>query len=1106
MKNFTFLCNSALLTFLLLCHPLQAQEYPNPFNDNRNTFNQEDIVILYNEAGTSKIVQRVYGYDWISQIAGQPDNLILPLTPEVNLDSADLGNGKFLSVSSGRFNDDNRDDMVYIIDRGDSIKVGLNTMDTEFDPSDSSYTYNLGEPRINISIPGTALSGSPRNSVGDFDGDGTDELAMAYWLPQDSIVHIQILDADNSGELKMRAQIGDQQSLRINGWNAFDLSSGDLNGDGADEIILTGLEKSKTGNAEFQVFVKVYEVNSVGSAMISSKAYLVIDDKHLVDFDPNDYQLGYAQTAVTGMRTHPDTLSDKSEDIFAAFAYLYYGDPQFDYDNFFQFLIRSDHNLTTLNIVDTLRSFASTGVFQQEYPLELKTGDLNGDFIEDAVLFTNGGRIFTVINDSIMYKGNSGGVVLQENNSGISESIDRVELGDVDQDGRDEIITFSKGTGDNGINNFFISISGVLEDFKTDTLPGGSYTFTDESKSNRRSYAIATGNLDGQDLHFGEPRVLECEYLQPVFIIGAIPSHFDIINGTPYDVNNCFPEQDCDMEVKITQSQSTSTSAQVEISSDWAVSSNASLSAQASGIQMGTSLEAKYGVKFNKVNKETHTQTLTIAITASSDDVVQYIKIPVTIYQYPVLDAAEDTARYVIAAFPANNYAPQTIVANGKSIFNYTPDHEVGNILSYPTIGSGYEGINDVPKTAGNWIILNEKNVPNYTMSPSGGINYTLNSGSELKWTESTESYAAINTGISPLGFGLGLPEDMNGTDFLDAQGLPTQYPPNDIKLNFLNLYTNTISTETEFSITPTNIIGSSNEFNYVISPRIYWNTDGSGVVYFEVDVDNSTGSGSFWSTAYNDKPDPALNLPYRYDLIHNPNLTNKENLDRTKSIRFSSSLPQENDTVSLYLKVFNYSFVNTNGPVEFELFHEDPDKGGTIIEDVNGNTLFETKTGLKDRGRVETEVKFIATADIILDDFTKIYVLLDPNNKIDEIHEENNKGWTQLGYRCNQPGTISNPTNIYDTGSKPSDYLNIYPIPAGDQVVIEYYIHSVNPGNTILSIHNLTGMSVAQFDINPNNDSNLFWDTRNIAPGVYIANIISEDGLIESKKIIIAK
>jgi hypothetical protein len=1091
------------LSFLIYL-PIDAQEFPNPFLNNKNTFNQQEILILFNESGSNTITQQVFGYDWIEHNSDSNNDLIIPFTEKANLENINLGEGQYLSVVSGRFNDDRSDDMVYIIERDNEISVGIHTMYTEFLEADSSYLYQLDEPETYISIPIGTFTGAPRSAVGDFDGDGTDEIAIAWREASGDLVKIQVLDADNGEVLIKRAYAEDQTSLRINGYNAFDLGSGDLNGDGADEILLTGLEESSTGNADFQVFVQVYEVNTNGSAEITPRARLVIDDSHLKDYNSNENMLGYAQTAVTGFRTQTETEEDQPDDIFACFAFVYYGDPIFQYDNSFQFLIRANEDLSILNILDIIAGFASSAEFREEFPLETKVGDLNGDLTEDVVLMTSFGKIYTGENNKLVYKGNSGGVVLDENHSGVTESIDRFELGDVDKDGRDEIISFSKGIGDNNENNFFISVSGVLEDFSTDTLTGGGYTFTDLSGSNTRSYAIAAGNLDGNDLHFGEPKVLSCDYLQPMFIIGAIPSHFDVLNDTPYDINNCYPVQDCQLEVKITNKNTGSTTVQAQVTSDWAVSSTADVSAEAFSMGMGTTIEAKYGVKFDKINTETSTRSLTISITASSDDMIQYLKIPVTLYQYPVLDAALDTTCYVLAAFPDDNFTPQTIVANGKSVFNYTPDYEVGNIMSYPTFQNGYEGTPDLPKTSGNWIILDAGNVPSYSMSPSGGINYTINSTTDIDWTETSEAYAAINTGISPLGFGIGLPENEDGTEYLEAEGLPGDYPPNAIEMNFLQMYSNTISTETEFSITPTNIIGAPNEFNYLVSPKIYWNYDGSGVVRFEVDIDPREGSGSFWATAaYNELPDPALNLPYRYDLVHSPGLSNTENLDRTKSVWFSTNLPQPDDTVSMFIRIFNYSFVSTVNPVQFEVYHGDPESGGKAIADINGNTLFETVGALGERGRSITEIRFIATADLVTDDFAKIYVVLDPNNLTDEIHESNNKGWALFGYACNQPGNLLNTTVLQDKIIVPQ-YLTIYPNPADGHMIIVSELQVKQGTSPVVTIHSVTGEQVAQFIITSDRAGQIIWNTSTVPAGFYIVTLSDKQGILESKKVVV--
>lgn len=1094
-----------LIVGVLFTFSLNAQTYVNPFEDNKNQFNQQDIIVLWNAPGADSLNQRVFGYDIFAELAGQTSDLVQPFIPKQHIDNVTIDNGQYVAVAVGNFDGDKYEDIFYLLENGSGWQCALTTMGTEFDPNDTTYSYELMDPTSYLTVSTSSTNGYPQMELGDVDGDGTDEVVIAWWESTGDLVHIQILDSDNGSQLNQRASISDQISLRVNNSkDAYDISCGDLNGDGSDEIILMGMENSGSGNANYQSFVKVYEVNNLGSNTITPQGYLVVDDEHIADDIQNNYQVGHAQNAVSAMLTRPDTMSNQAEDIFASFAFVYYGQQQINYDNFFHYLIRSSTDLSTLTIIDTLWSHLSIGQFDIDYPIESKAGDMNGDRIDDVVLVTSSSKIYTVINDTIQFKINGGGPSFDENNSGILESVERVELGDIDQDGREEIIVFSKGFDGFDEHNFSLSLWGVDENFDYDTLGGGGYSFSDNTSGAMRSYAIAIGNLDGSDFSLGTPSVQYCEYVQPVYMLGAIPSHFDIIDGVEYDVNGCYPVQDCDLAVQIKNSQTSSTESTIEIKSDWAVSSETQYGVEVEGFSTSTTVSAKYGVNFEDINTQTNSQTISVTVTASADDMIQYTKIPLSVWEYPVLNGAGDTTNFLLAVFPENNLSPQSIVANGKSLFNFTPDYEVGNILSYPIESSSYGSVQGLPQTSGSWIVLDDANVPSYEMSSSGSIFWELTSSSGLDWSSSAGAYAAVNTGVSTLGFGLGLPEGEDGTEYLEAAGLPANYPPNAVDESILQLYSSSISTDTEFEITPTNVIGAPNEFHYTISPKIYWNTEGSGTVTFDLDMNSNLSSGSFWSVAYTDKTDPALNLPYRYDLVHNPNLTNTTNLDRTKSLRFSTPVAQIGDTLSVFVKTFNYSFVATGGPVEFKLYHEHPDLGGTPISDINGNTVFTTALGMGERGRVETEVQFVMTGAIALDDFAKIYVELDPNDLLDEIHEENNLGWAQFGYWCNEPGLAVSVQEFEQLDTE--DLIKVYPVPANDQVIIEHDLRGWGARNAHVSVMNMLGEEVDRFNISTTYEGKIFWNTRSISPGIYLISIYDEYGIKASKKAIISK
>ncbi len=52
-------------------------------------------------------------------------------------------------------------------------------------------------------------------------------------------------------------------------------------------------------------------------------------------------------------------------------------------------------------------------------------------------------------------------------------------------------------------------------------------------------YALALGNFDGQDFRIGKPvHYTRTGNVQPLVILNAPPFHFDVFNGTVFDVNN----------------------------------------------------------------------------------------------------------------------------------------------------------------------------------------------------------------------------------------------------------------------------------------------------------------------------------------------------------------------------------------------------------------------------------------------------------------------------------------------------------------------------------------------------------------------------------------
>jgi hypothetical protein len=84
-----------------------------------------------------------------------------------------------LTASSGRFNDDSRDDVFYAMESDDGIRCTLNNLSAEFIESDYTYNYELAVPDSYLTLDNTSNSGVPKIALGDFDADGNVESAMA---------------------------------------------------------------------------------------------------------------------------------------------------------------------------------------------------------------------------------------------------------------------------------------------------------------------------------------------------------------------------------------------------------------------------------------------------------------------------------------------------------------------------------------------------------------------------------------------------------------------------------------------------------------------------------------------------------------------------------------------------------------------------------------------------------------------------------------------------------------------------------------------------------------------------------------------------------------
>ncbi len=305
------------------------------------------------------------------------------------------------------------------------------------------------------------------------------------------------------------------------------------------------------------------------------------------------------------------------------------------------------------------------------------------------------------------------------------------------------------------------------------------------------------------------------------------------------------------------------------------------------------------------------------------------------VWRYRVYGQGTDTGD------PNNPNAFYDIVIPGPSIKQtlgglnndwYQPVHEVGNILSYP----GYDAVcrpSDIgPITIPNTDISN-KAVPLISCSGqfyngnsstvSLQLDHTTGSGNSTDYTNKLHGDLDVNVSYTNTTMFEGTGLKVSGSSDTDIHG----------GSDWGHLNTSENSTTDSTGITINSPQGNS-ENSYPYYPIFYDTTSGALKVAYAVGgLDQQSTGTNFWVDNYGGAPDPALNLPYRFDATYSENnffngwmpdntilrkrmkgfAVRKSALDpKFGGYDLLGSNPQDGDTVLLDARVYNYSLSAT--------------------------------------------------------------------------------------------------------------------------------------------------------------------------------------------------
>jgi hypothetical protein len=955
---------------------------------------------------------------------------------------------------------------------GDFTGTGLDNIVAAWVANDSSIKIVV--PKINkndlswnhesiLTIPYTELAqfnGVNNNPVrfnlikGYFNSSPNAEFALAFWNKQDNVeiriynvdpntlVPVQIADLVTDVNMDPAAQYPGQ----------YGIAAGDFNGNGRDEIVLAASENS-------HIIAEVYEiVNNNGQYSIVPKAK---NNNIREGFSPNRLDV------ICG------DFKNNTLDQFII-DYTYYS-LTFQYSDY---LLPASVDTSLDSIKFDPGNIEQVFIMEVpgSYDISVTSGDLNNDGRDE--ILADGNNVTTVysIDDTLhLHKE----VSIPGNTNPIIADLD---ASTADSIWTPEIICKSgNGFGQFLSSNFRINIfepildkSGNISSVeqRTSILPdsGGSYY-----------WAMTAGAYDGKDIRLGTPKYFSAtNIIQPLVILNAPPTHYDVFNDTTFDINNMYNGNGTSefFSQYYTQSQN-EIQFESEIHSDWAVGATVSGGFKIPKVNVGVKikLEGDYGKKFSKQTISSHTYTVSDNITSTLDDRIYATMVDYDIWEYPII-ADDSTEGYTLTVVPGS-VTKAWFPSKSPEANEYIPNHEVGNILSYAEIAQPSD--NPALKTAVQW-------------SASDAIVLDRSTGSSYDWSLESQSQTETQT-TNEVDWRIGASASFDAPfKFIPSAELHGNYSNTSISTRTNKvIYTNGLSVHLG-PVSPT--LG---EDYYRVTPYAYWSKSGSLVLDYAVEPDANgiNQPETWWQLKYGHKSDPALILPWRLDNYKGAN-EQADQLQETKDIIFNPDNPKPGDTINIQARIHNFSLINTPGQVEAKFYMGDPSHGGTAIQSVDGTATFHTPDYIPARGNSIISFNWKLPADAPF--YPRIYIVIDPNNKIDEIHKTNDIGWKVLSYSGGTTGikneniTINNYqlSQNYPNPFNPTTTIE-YTIPKSGFVSLKVYDILGREVKTLVHQQELPGIYKVQF-----NGSNL-------ASGVYFYRIEAGE-FVSSKKFVLLK
>jgi hypothetical protein len=1006
---------------------------------------QKEIVMAWDEGESSstntintEVAKLIIGYE------GQPDisKRYEFSSKKSNVDGS--YDSRQVDIAAGDFNGDGKSEYI-VASRAATKQIRLRIPYL----SSSTLTYTNSETVI---VAANAQSYSNiRVLAGNLDADVADEIILAY-VDADFALNIAYYDTDGTLIPVFKTSIKDELVLTKNYLNDWGISLNDLDGDNKAEVII-GFRPKTPGNG---VYSKVYKL--INGSFVA-KARKLIDGAPLTS-SSNILSISVASG---------DFDLDGIQDVALAWGRIDSCGGTGCFDTFI-YPIKIGDNISTPT-VDSLEMFsfvysnrAAISLSPNSYsPMTIQIGDLNADGKDEIVLCGSQGAVVygADANLKLSKKTQIGNYYDVE----LGYGVNFMQVSDVDGIAGDEVVILDHYIDQepNSIQKFTLSVihfdsnlAGTIIAKKTNieqVSNGGG-------NSARRHYAVAVGDFNGDNFKIGEgKKYIKTNIIQPLVILNAPPTHFDVLGNTTYDINTCYNANlaKCGHKATYYKSNSETQMVNTEISSDWGVSSTISGGGSYLGIGVKAHLTAKYGEKFSKTQNSTSTVRVSTQIVASGDDLLYATVCDYEIWEYPIYTANNIKSGYVIAVVPKlteNRWFP----SKERSADGYVPKHEVGNVLSYTPYPS-LSNPDQAQMLRGSY--LNGST----DLNESTDATFEVNIGNTFSTEEVKQRDIGMEVGASVSGWGF----ELSGTATYNQSEIST--------------HKTTVSSDLNIGVHFGPIDRSLGEDNFNVTPYVYWAKNGALVVDYAARaiLPSAGGTATWWSDNYGNKQDPAFILPWRLDPEKGLALQDQERRKQTKSISFSPREPSPNDTVTITAIVNNFSLKETDDSVSVSFYLGSPDSGGTLLLSTDNKTIFKTAGKIGAQDFKAATMKWKVPQNIPA--FPRIYAVIDPQGNLSEVHENNNVGWTVMG---RSGFTTGNDNGVLQTGFDNGKITKAYPNPFINNITIEYLV--LSPAKVLIEVYDLQGRIVETL-VNGNQSTgshSVELNGQNLRSGIY--------------------